>query len=87
MIDAMEHVDAPAAEQNLSRRLQTVTAIRVNDPIVLTLDDPADLAQCVLRIANAGDLVVCLGAGTITNWANALPGELRAAQQKKAGAG
>lgn len=33
-------IDAPAAEQNLSRRLATVTAIRVNDPIVLPLDDP-----------------------------------------------
>ncbi len=33
-------IDAPAAEQNLSRRLKTVTAIQVNDPVVLTLDDP-----------------------------------------------
>lgn len=33
-------IDAPAAEQNLSRRLKTVTAIQVNDPIVLPLDDP-----------------------------------------------
>ncbi|MBI2835899.1 MAG: DUF4159 domain-containing protein [Acidobacteria bacterium] len=33
-------IDAPAAEQNLSRRLRSVTAITVNDPIVLELDDP-----------------------------------------------
>ncbi|MBI4477396.1 MAG: DUF4159 domain-containing protein [Acidobacteria bacterium] len=33
-------IDAPAAEQNLARRLKTVTAIEVGDPIVLTLDDP-----------------------------------------------
>ena len=33
-------IDAPAAEQNLSRRLKTATAIQVEDPIVLTLDDP-----------------------------------------------
>ncbi len=33
-------IDAPAAEQNLSRRLRSVTAIKVNDPIVLALDDP-----------------------------------------------
>jgi hypothetical protein len=32
-------IDAPAAEQNLSRRLGTVTAIHVTDPIVVTLDD------------------------------------------------
>ena len=34
-------IDAPAAEQNLSRRLKTVTSIEVGDPIVLTLEDPA----------------------------------------------
>jgi UDP-N-acetylmuramate--alanine ligase len=28
-------------------------------------------------IANPGDYVVCLGAGNITQWAYALPGELR----------
>jgi len=33
-------IDAPAAEQNLSRRLKAVTAIEVGEPIVLTLDDP-----------------------------------------------
>ena len=33
-------IDGPAAEQNLSRRLKTATAIQVEDPIVLTLDDP-----------------------------------------------
>ena len=33
-------IDGPAAEQNLSRRLRTVTAIEVNDPIMMKLDDP-----------------------------------------------
>jgi hypothetical protein len=33
-------IDAPAAEQNLSRRVKTVTAIEVGDPMVLTLEDP-----------------------------------------------
>ena len=33
-------IDAPAAEQNLSRRVRTATAIQVNDPVVLTLEDP-----------------------------------------------
>lgn len=32
-------IDAPAAEQNLSRRLRAVTAIEVGEPIVLELDD------------------------------------------------
>src|SRR5881296_902550 len=34
------YIDAPAAEQNLSRRVKTATAIQVEDPIVLALDDP-----------------------------------------------
>src|SRR5437762_115094 len=33
-------IDAPAAEQNLTRRVKTATAIQVEDPILLTLDDP-----------------------------------------------
>ena len=32
-------IDAPAAEQNLTRRLRSVTAIEVTEPLVLTLDD------------------------------------------------
>ena len=34
------YIDAPAAEQNLSRRVKSATTIQVEDPIVLTLDDP-----------------------------------------------
>ena len=33
-------IDVPAAEQNLSRRVRTVTSIQVNEPVVLTLEDP-----------------------------------------------
>jgi Domain of unknown function (DUF4159) len=33
-------IDFPAAEQNLARRVRTVTAIQVNEPTVLTLEDP-----------------------------------------------
>jgi Domain of unknown function (DUF4159) len=33
-------IDSPAAEQNLARRVKTATAIHVEDPILLTLDDP-----------------------------------------------
>ena len=34
------YIDAPAAEQNLSRRVKTATTIEVEDPIVVTLDYP-----------------------------------------------
>jgi hypothetical protein len=33
-------IDYPAAEQNLSRRLKTVTSIQVNDPVVVSIEDP-----------------------------------------------
>jgi len=45
---------------------------------VVPLQEPADLAGIVQGLAQSGDLVVCLGAGSITQWAYALPGELKA---------
>jgi UDP-N-acetylmuramate--alanine ligase len=35
----------------------------------------------VRRLAQPGDYVICLGAGNITQWAYALPGELAALEQ------
>jgi len=46
---------------------------------VEAIDGPAGIAPFVLRNAEPGDYVVCLGAGSITQWAYALPGELEAA--------
>src|SRR5271166_1533780 len=45
---------------------------------VIPLQKSSDLAGVVKRLAGRGDLVVCLGAGNITQWAYALPGELKA---------
>jgi UDP-N-acetylmuramate--alanine ligase len=45
----------------------------------IALDNPAALAGVVRGLARPGDYVVCLGAGTITQWAYALPGELNGA--------
>ncbi|WP_377512953.1 UDP-N-acetylmuramate--L-alanine ligase [Octadecabacter sp. R77987] len=39
--------------------------------------DEAALAQLVRDTAKPGDMVVCLGAGTISAWANALPEKLK----------
>jgi UDP-N-acetylmuramate--alanine ligase len=47
---------------------------------VVPLTDPAHLAEMVHAIARHGDFVVCLGAGSITGWANALPEALSALQ-------
>jgi UDP-N-acetylmuramate--alanine ligase len=46
---------------------------------VVPLDGPEQLAAIVRENARAGDFVVCLGAGSITQWAYALPGELAGA--------
>ncbi len=43
---------------------------------VHVLDDESQLAQMIKDIAKPGDYVVCLGAGSITQWAGRLPGEL-----------
>jgi len=45
---------------------------------VRALDDPDGLAGLIAGIAQPGDMVVCLGAGSITNWAQALPAQLSA---------
>ncbi|WP_407188030.1 UDP-N-acetylmuramate--L-alanine ligase [Bradyrhizobium centrosematis] len=45
---------------------------------VIPLPNAGELAKIVHGIAKSGDLVVCLGAGNITQWAYALPDELKA---------
>ncbi len=44
---------------------------------VIPLGDPTELAALVRDISKSGDLVICLGAGSITGWAHALPDELK----------
>jgi UDP-N-acetylmuramate--alanine ligase len=46
------------------------------------LADPGDLAPLVAELARPGDIVVCLGAGSITGWANSLPRELAALEKR-----
>jgi UDP-N-acetylmuramate--alanine ligase len=45
---------------------------------VIPLDGPAALASVIAQEAGEGDVVVLLGAGDITSWAYALPGQLEA---------
>ena len=51
---------------------------------VVALEAAEALAETVAAIAEPGDLVVCLGAGTISAWANALPAELERAYAVRA---
>jgi UDP-N-acetylmuramate--alanine ligase len=50
---------------------------------VVKLASPEALAQTVASVAQAGDMAVCMGAGSITKWAYALPGELEKLKKKK----
>ncbi|WP_215751247.1 MULTISPECIES: UDP-N-acetylmuramate--L-alanine ligase [unclassified Gluconobacter] len=49
---------------------------------VVPLPSPELLPEMVNAIAKPGDYVVCLGAGTITQWAQTLPQELEALNTK-----
>jgi UDP-N-acetylmuramate--alanine ligase len=46
---------------------------------VVPLDTPEQLPSVVKRLVAPGDYVVCLGAGSITQWAYALPNDLAGA--------
>jgi UDP-N-acetylmuramate--alanine ligase len=48
---------------------------------VVPLEGPEHLAEMVNAIARSGDFVVCLGAGNITAWAQALPTQLAGLQR------
>ena len=51
---------------------------------VVKLESPEALAKTVASVGGKGDMVVCLGAGSVTKWAYALPGELeKLAKNKK----
>jgi UDP-N-acetylmuramate--alanine ligase len=55
--------------------LVAATRARGHDD-VSALESPEVLAQMLADKIKPGDMVVCLGAGSITNWAHALPAQL-----------
>ncbi len=76
----------PAGEQPLQgvSRDALVESIRAHGHRnVIALQSPDELAKVVSEIARPGDYVVCMGAGTITNWANLLPSQLQALSEGK----
>lgn len=52
---------------------------------IVPLTAPEHLPEMINAMARAGDYVICLGAGTITHWAQALPGQLAALNGKPNG--
>ena len=53
---------------------------------VIALESPEALPGVVAGLTEPGDLVVCVGAGSITNWANALPADLAKLSPQATGA-
>ena len=72
----------PAGEQKIdgANRDSLVAAIKAHGHRrVIALASPEELPKVVREVAKAGDYVVCLGAGNITQWAYALPEQLAGA--------
>jgi UDP-N-acetylmuramate--alanine ligase len=70
----------PAGEQPIqgADRDGLVTGLRAHGhKQAIPLEAPDKLAGLIKGLAKPGDYVVCLGAGSITQWAYALPGELK----------
>jgi UDP-N-acetylmuramate--alanine ligase len=70
----------PAGEQPIAGadRDALVTGLRAHGhKQAIPLEGPDKLAGLIKGLAKPGDYVVCLGAGSITQWAYALPGELK----------
>ena len=65
--EAIEGIDASALVDGLRER---------GHRRVERLDRPENLAAMIAGVAKRGDVVICLGAGTSTNWANDLPAGL-----------
>jgi UDP-N-acetylmuramate--alanine ligase len=54
-------------------------------PDAAPLAGAAELAPMVRDLARPGDIIVCLGAGSVTTWANNLPEELAALESPDLG--
>ena len=50
---------------------------------ILTIESEAELPALIHQMAHKGDYVIMLGAGTISQWAYALPKELERLQKTK----
>lgn len=71
----------PAGEQPIegANRDALVEGLRAHGHRdVYALKDPKELAPLIAKMAKGGDYVICLGAGSISAWAYALPAELEA---------
>jgi len=71
--------------EGVSRDMLVGLVQRAGHRDVAPLEAPGDLPGLIWQIARPGDVVVCLGAGNITAWAHALPGQLQQLAAEQAG--
>ena len=65
-----------AAIEGVNREALIAGLIAHGHRNVHALAGPSELPAMVRELAQPGDMVVCLGAGSITSWANSLPADL-----------
>ena len=75
-----------------ARNMQQLEALaegirKTGHPNVYVVDKEEDMVPLVRDMAHTGDLVIGLGAGTITDWSYALPDLLSGAPTLKVAAG
>ena len=71
--------------EGVSRDMLVNLVRRAGHRDVTPLAAPGDLPGQIWQIARPGDVVVCLGAGNITAWAHALPGQIQQLAAEQAG--
>ncbi len=59
---------------------------RTGHASVVAVDSEHDLAPAIRKLARAGDMVMCFGAGNSTDWAHALPAWLAQTMRQSGGA-
>jgi UDP-N-acetylmuramate--alanine ligase len=59
---------------------------KTGHPSAVAIDHVRDLPALLRRMVRPNDMVICLGAGTSTEWAHALPGLLGADEPRRANA-
>jgi UDP-N-acetylmuramate--alanine ligase len=71
--------------EGVNRDLLVGLAQRAGHRDVVPLEAPGDLPGMIWQTARPGDVVVFLGAGNITAWAHALPGQIQQLAAEHAG--
>ena len=71
--------------EGVSRDMLVNLVQRAGHRDVSALGGPGDLPSLIWQMARPGDVVVVLGAGNITAWAHALPGQIQQIAAEQAG--